>query len=83
MLNPVINFSSLRVMKMRATHNSFLLFLLASCLCCSPQTVYANRAAIKEHSHHEMEAYKKQLRLVQLLHARALSEETPTAPAAH
>ncbi len=46
-------------------------------------TVYANRAEIKAHGRHAMEEHAKQVRIVQLLHARSQAEQMPAAPAAH
>jgi hypothetical protein len=45
--------------------------------------VYANRAEIKAHGRHAMEEHAKQVRIVQLLHARSQHEQMPAAPAAH
>ncbi len=48
-----------------------------------PPTVFANRAAIKEHEAEVRQEYENKVRLNQLLHLRASIPEMPQPPAAH
>ena len=63
----------------------FLFFNFPTALVTRPSCipVYANRAGVKAHARHAQDEYQKQLRTVQLIHARSQFEQTPAPPAAH